>query len=39
MDAIFAGLTAWGLEITIVAALLLLLRHEENKVFKRRQKK
>jgi len=38
MDAIKAGLLAWTIEITIAALMFLLLRHEENKVIKRRKK-
>ena len=36
MDALKAGLLAWTIEITIAAFMFLLLRHEENKVIKRR---
>jgi hypothetical protein len=39
MEAIYAGLTAWGMEVAIAATLLFLVRREERKVFKRRQKK
>tara|TARA_Y100001938_G_scaffold59807_1_gene83478 strand:- start:59 stop:178 length:120 start_codon:yes stop_codon:yes gene_type:complete len=38
MDAVKAGLLAWTIEITIAALMFLLLRHEENKVIKRRKK-
>lgn len=37
MDAIKAGLLAWTIEITIAALIFLLLKHEENKVIKRRK--
>ena len=38
MEPIFAGMTAWIIELTIVVIMLLLLKHEERKVFKRREK-
>lgn len=38
MDAIKAGLLAWTIEITIAALMFLLLKHEENKVIKRRRR-
>ena len=36
MDAIKAGLLAWTIEVTIAVFMFLLLRHEENKVIRRR---
>ena len=38
MNAVQAGLLAWTIEVTIAALMFLLLRHEENKVIKRRKK-
>ena len=37
MDAAFAGLLAWFIEITIAISMIFILRFEENKVFKRRK--
>ena len=37
MDAIKAGLLAWTIEIAVAALIFLLLKHEENKVIKRRK--
>jgi len=37
MDAVFAGLLAWFIEITIAISMIFILRFEENKVFKRRK--
>jgi len=39
MDAIYAGLTAWTIELSITAAFLFILKREENKVISRRNKK
>jgi hypothetical protein len=38
MDALKAGLMAWTIELIILAIVLLLLRYEENKVYRRRDK-
>lgn len=38
MDAMQAGLLAWTLEILVAALMMLGLKHEENKVLKRREK-
>ena len=38
-SAIYAGLMAWALEIAIAVMLLLVVRHEERKVVRRRAKK
>ena len=37
MEGVLAGLTAWGVELSIAVAILLVLKHEENKVYKRRK--
>jgi len=37
MDAIKAGLLAWTIEVAIAVLMFILLRHEENKVIKRRK--
>jgi|TARA_A100001391_G_scaffold190461_1_gene162928 hypothetical protein len=37
MEGVLAGLTAWGVELAIAVAILLVLKHEENKVYKRRK--
>tara|TARA_R100000008_G_C3578521_1_gene166817 strand:- start:1575 stop:1694 length:120 start_codon:yes stop_codon:yes gene_type:complete len=39
MEAVFAGLTAWTIEIGIACLGLYLLKREENKVIQRRKKK
>jgi hypothetical protein len=38
VNAVFAGLTAWTIEISIMLLLLLIIRLEENRVIKRRKK-
>ncbi len=38
MKGIYAGLTAWVIEFCIMVLFLLVLRYEENKVYKRRNK-
>ena len=38
MKACMAGFMAWAIELFILATVLLLLKHEENKVYKRRSK-
>jgi|TARA_B110000263_G_C14902884_1_gene326914 hypothetical protein len=38
MDAIYAGLTAWSIELLITALFLFILNREENKVISRRNK-
>tara|TARA_Y100000401_G_C8228153_1_gene176757 strand:- start:183 stop:311 length:129 start_codon:yes stop_codon:yes gene_type:complete len=37
MQAIYAGLTAWLIEFTIVVSILYLVHLEEQKVYKKRQ--
>lgn len=37
MEALYAGLTAWSIEISIALLMLFLLKLEENKVFKNRK--
>lgn len=37
MDAVIAGLLAWFIEVTIAISMFAILRHEENKVYKRRK--
>lgn len=39
MEAIYAGLLAWTIELSIAFSILYILKHEENKVIKRRAKK
>jgi hypothetical protein len=39
MNAIYAGLTAWAIELGIALTILMVLRSEEQKVYRRRQKK
>ena len=39
MNAIQAGLLAWTLEILVAVFMMLGLKHEENKVLKRRGKR
>tara|TARA_Y100000593_G_scaffold89635_1_gene174279 strand:+ start:460 stop:579 length:120 start_codon:yes stop_codon:yes gene_type:complete len=39
MKAVFAGMMAWVIEVSIAALLLFILKHEENKVISRRNKK
>tara|TARA_R110002020_G_scaffold380217_1_gene591378 strand:+ start:5435 stop:5554 length:120 start_codon:yes stop_codon:yes gene_type:complete len=38
VDGIYAGLTAWFIEILITVLFLLVLKREENKVISRRNK-
>lgn len=38
MEALKAGLMAWAIELTVLAIALLLLKYEENKVYRRRDK-
>ena len=38
MDAIKAGLLAWTLEALVAISMLLVLKREEHKVLKRREK-
>jgi hypothetical protein len=38
MEAIYAGLTAWGIEITLAVLMICLLRREEKKCIARRVK-
>jgi hypothetical protein len=37
MEALYAGLTAWGIEITVAAIAFYLLYREEQKVYRRRK--
>tara|TARA_R110000824_G_scaffold29548_1_gene98258 strand:- start:1033 stop:1149 length:117 start_codon:yes stop_codon:yes gene_type:complete len=37
MEALYAGLSAWSIEIGITLLILFLLKREENKVFKNRK--
>tara|TARA_R100000152_G_C6713753_1_gene140908 strand:+ start:187 stop:321 length:135 start_codon:yes stop_codon:yes gene_type:complete len=37
MQALYAGLTAWGIEITIAGIAFYLLYREEQKVYRRRK--
>ena len=39
MDAIWAGLLAWAIELSIAGMMFLVLRREEQKVYRRRGKK
>ena len=39
MSAVYAGMLAWTIEVSIVAIVLLLLKYEENKVIKNRTTK
>lgn len=39
MEAIYAGLLAWAIELSVAFSIMRLLKHEENKVIKRRGKK
>jgi hypothetical protein len=39
MEAIYAGISAWIIELSITCGLLLLLKHEERKVYRRRAAK
>ena len=39
MNAIQAGLLAWTLEILVAVLMMLGLKHEEDKVVKRREKR
>lgn len=38
MDAFKAGILAWGIEALVALSMLLILKYEEHKVFKRREK-
>jgi hypothetical protein len=38
MKACMAGFMAWAIELAVLAVALLLLKYEENKVYKRRGK-
>lgn len=37
MEALYAGLTAWTIELTVAGVILYILHREEQKVYKRRQ--
>ena len=39
MTGLYAGLTAWAIELTVAFAFLWLLKREEKKVIERRKKK
>lgn len=39
MNAVYAGMLAWAIEISVVAMMLLLLKYEENKVIENRTTK
>mgnify|MGYP003113425071 CR=1 FL=1 len=39
MDALYAGLTAWAIEISVALFAFYLLYREEQKVYKRRNSK
>ena len=39
MNAVYAGMLAWAIEVSVVAMMLLLLKYEENKVIKNRTTK
>ncbi len=39
MTGLMAGLLAWAIELAVAASIFMVLKHEENKVFKRRKKK
>ena len=39
MSAVYAGMLAWAIEISVVAMMLLLLKYEENKVIENRTTK
>ena len=39
MSAVYAGMLAWAIEVSVVAMMLLLLKYEENKVIKNRTTK
>tara|TARA_R100000005_G_scaffold95912_2_gene79498 strand:+ start:10454 stop:10573 length:120 start_codon:yes stop_codon:yes gene_type:complete len=39
MKAVFAGMLAWAIEVSIAAILLFILKYEEDKVISRRNKK
>ena len=39
MEALYAGLTAWVIEITVAFIMLIGLKREEKKVIKRRKNK
>ena len=39
MEALYAGLTAWAIEMAVAGVAVYLLYREEQKVYKRRKKK
>ena len=39
MTGLMAGLLAWAIELSVAAAMFMILRHEENKVLKRMKNK
>ena len=39
MNAVYAGMLAWAIEVSVVVMMLLLLKYEENKVIKNRTTK
>jgi len=38
MEALYAGILAWTIELSVAGAILLILRREEQKVYKRRKR-
>jgi hypothetical protein len=38
MEAVYAGILAWAIELFIAGAMILILRSEEEKVYKRRKR-
>ena len=38
MNAIYAGLLAWGIELSVAILMMAILKREENKVIARRKK-
>ena len=38
MDAIYAGLLAWAIELSVAILMMAVLKREENKVIPRRKK-
>jgi len=39
VNAVYAGMLAWAIEVSVVVMMLLLLKYEENKVIKNRTTK
>ncbi len=38
MNALYAGLLAWGIELSVAILMMAILKREENKVIARRKK-